>query len=197
MYTYRVEQAIKAATVLHDGQYRKGPIAVPFVSHVLSVAMLLREFTDDETTIVAAVLHDTLEDTDYTVEELTEDFGKDVAELVLTLTEPPKSEVSDWLERKKIYAEQLKHGSVAAVQIAAVDKMHNFRSMVEDYYNDHNAFLQDFGKKIDLRLEAYQRISNVINNRLDGPIINEFNNVFETYKEFLYEIEKHADPLSL
>lgn len=195
MYTYRVEQAIKAATVLHDGQFRKGPIAVPFVSHVLSVAFLVRDFTDDETTLVAAVLHDTLEDTDYTVEELTEDFGKEVAELVLTLTEPPRSEVSDWLERKKIYAEQLKHGLPGAVQIAAADKMHNFRSMVEDYYNDHQRFLQDFGKRIDARLEAYQRIANIINQRLDGDIVTEFNHVFETYKEFLYDIQKDQIPL--
>jgi len=195
MYTYRVEQAIKAATVLHDGQFRKGPIAVPFVSHVLSVAFLVREFTTDETTLVAAVLHDTIEDTDYTIEELTEDFGKDVAKIVLTLTEPDRSVVPDWLERKKIYAEQLKQGSLAAVQIAAADKMHNFRSMVEDYYTDHQRFLQDFGKKIDRRLEAYQRIANIINQRLDGDIVAEFNHVFETYKEFLYDIKKDQDPL--
>lgn len=194
MYSYRIEQAIKAATVLHDGQFRKGPVAVPFVSHVLSVAMLVRDYTDDEATIVAAILHDTLEDTDYTAEELSEDFGNDVTELILALTEPSRTEVTDWSERKIIYAEQIKNAPLAAVQICAADKMHNFRSMVEDYYHNHQAFLQDFGKRIDTRLEAYQRIANVVNARLDGPIINEFNHVFETYKEFLYEIKKNEDP---
>jgi len=67
--------------------------------------------------------------------------------------------------------------------------------MVEDYYNNHHAFLQDFGKHIDKRTEAYQIIANVINNRLDGPIITEFNHVFDTYKEFLYDIQKKQDPL--
>lgn len=195
MYTYRVEQAIKAATVLHDGQFRKGPIAVPFVSHVLSVALLVREFTDSETTLVAALLHDTLEDSDYTLAELTEDFGEDVATLVSTLTEPSRHDVPDWSERKKIYTEQLKHGPSEAVVIAAADKLHNFRSMVEDYYGHHQLFMQDFGKHIDTRLEAYQRIANIINQRLDNPIVAEFNHVFETYKEFLYDLKKNQSPL--
>lgn len=195
MYTYRVEQAIKAATILHDGQFRKGPIAVPFVSHVLSVGLLVREFTDNEATLVAAILHDTLEDSDYTLTELTEDFGTDVANLVQTLTEPSRLEVPDWAERKRIYTEQLKQGSDEALLIAAADKLHNFRSMVEDYYGHHQLFIQDFGKHIDTRLEVYQRIANIINQRLQSPIVPEFNHVFETYKEFLYDLKKNQSPL--
>jgi len=195
MYTYRVEQAIKAATVLHDGQYRKGPIAVPFASHVLSVGLLVREFTDNENVIIAALLHDTLEDTDYTANEMTEDFGPEVTTLVLTLTEPTRTDVPDWHERKKIYAEQLRAGDTNALLIATADKLHNFRSMVDDYYGQPQLFLQDFGKHVDTRLEAYQRIANIINQRLNSPIVSEFNHVFETYKEFLYDIKKNQDPL--
>jgi hypothetical protein len=68
--------------------------------------------------------------------------------------------------------------------------MHNFRTTVEDYTDAHERFIQDFGKNFDERIEVYQAISNVINNRLDGPILAEFNHVFEEYKQFLYTVKE-------
>ena len=79
MYTYKIEQAIKAAALLHQDQLRKGVVPLPYISHLMAVMLILRDYTDDEDTLVAALLHDTLEDTDYTPEELETDFGKTVA----------------------------------------------------------------------------------------------------------------------
>jgi (p)ppGpp synthase/HD superfamily hydrolase len=153
---------------------------------------MLPDYTDDEDVIVAALLHDTIEDTDYTLAELEEDFGGRVREIVDTLSEP--KEVNglklSWSDRKKNYAKQLKNGSKEAVLIAAVDKIHNFRTSVEEYYDEHNRFLTDFGKNLDERIEVYQIIANVINNRLDGAILNEFNHVFDEYKNFIYAIKQ-------
>ena len=95
-----------------------------------------------------------------------------------------------WVDRKKNYAKQLKNGPIEAIMIAAADKIHNFRTSVEEYYEDHNRFLQDFGKNLDERIEVYQTIANVINNRLNGPLLSEFNHVFEEYKLFIYDIKK-------
>jgi (p)ppGpp synthase/HD superfamily hydrolase len=192
MYSFRIEQAIRAAAVLHHDQTRKGAMPYPYVTHLFSVAMLLTEYTKDEDVIIAALLHDTLEDTDYTLAELTEDFGGTVALIVDALTERKIEgdlKVS-WADRKKNYAKQLKNGPVEAIMIAAADKTHNFRTTVEEYYEDHNRFLQDFGKNLDERLEVYQTIANVINNRLHGPLLSEFNHVFEEYKNFIYDIKK-------
>jgi (p)ppGpp synthase/HD superfamily hydrolase len=153
---------------------------------------MLTDFSEDEDVIVAGLLHDTIEDTDYTLAELEEDFGGRVREIVDTLTEPKQTgeQKNSWSERKRIYAKQLKQGSKEAVMIAAVDKIHNFRTSVEEYYDDHNRFLQDFGKNLDERLEVYQIIANVINSRLEGKILTEFNHVFEEYKNFIYAIKK-------
>jgi (p)ppGpp synthase/HD superfamily hydrolase len=192
MYSYRIEQAIRAAAVLHREQNRKGSMPFPYVTHLFSVATMLPDYTDDEDVIVAALLHDTIEDTDYTLAELEEDFGGRVREIVDTLSEP--KEVNglklSWSDRKKTYAKQLKNGSKEAVLIAAVDKIHNFRTSVEEYYDEHNRFLTDFGKNLDERIEVYQIIANVINNRLDGAILNEFNHVFDEYKNFIYAIKQ-------
>jgi len=152
---------------------------------------MLGDYTTDEDVIIAALLHDTIEDTDYTIDELEEDFGGRVAEIVAALSEPTmvNGQKITWSERKKAYAKQLKNGPIEAVIIAAADKTHNFRTSVEEYYDDHNRFRQDFGKNLDERLEAYQIIANVISSRLEGPLLAEFNHVFEEYKQFIYEIQ--------
>ncbi len=192
MYSYRVEQAIRAATILHQDQLRMGTLPLPYISHLMAVVLILSDYTDDEDTIVAAFLHDTLEDTDYTLEELREDFGGVVAELVTTLTEPKldtKGNKLPWLERKKTYAKQLKAGSEKALIIAAADKSHNFRTIVEEYHDDYKRYLQDFGPHTADRLEAYQTIANIINSRLKNDIVHEFNHTFTEFKKFLIDVE--------
>ena len=59
MYSFKVEQAIKAVSVLHQGQKRKGKTPYPYVSHLVAVAMLVADYTDREDTIIAAFLHHT------------------------------------------------------------------------------------------------------------------------------------------
>ncbi len=192
MYSYKVEQAIRAATVLHKDQLRMGTVPLPYISHLMAVVLILCDYTDHEDTIVAAFLHDTLEDTDYTLDELRADFGESVSELVLTLTEPKMARTTklSWLERKKAYAKQLKEGSQEALMIAAADKAHNFRTIVEEYTHNHKRFLQDFGQHNENRLEAYQVIANVINSRLKSDIVHEFNHTYNQYKQFLIDVEK-------
>jgi (p)ppGpp synthase/HD superfamily hydrolase len=195
MYSYKVEQAIRAATILHQDQLRMGSVPLPYISHLMAVVLILSDYTDDEDTIVAAFLHDTLEDTDYTVDELREDFGGPVAEIVLALTEPKTHNGAKlpWLERKKTYAKQLKEASQAALMIAAADKTHNFRTIVEEYHDDHKRFFQDFGPRTTERLEAYVSIANVINSRLKSDIVHEFNHTLKEYKQFLFDVEKTAN----
>jgi (p)ppGpp synthase/HD superfamily hydrolase len=193
MYTYKVEQAIKAASLLHQDQIRKGSVPLPYITHLIAVMLIVRDYTDDDDTLSAALLHDTLEDTDYTIQELRDDFGDDVSTLVQTLTEP-RYENNDklaWLERKKIYAKQLRKGPKEAVIIAAADKIHNFRSIVEEYYTEHDAFLKDFGPHLDTRLEAYQTIANAINSRQADGIVHEFNHTFNEYKNFIFDVQRN------
>lgn len=195
MYSYRVEQAIRAAAVLHQSQLRKGSMPFPYITHLVATAFTLMDYTEDEDVIIAGLLHDTLEDTDYTIEELQEDFGGRVREIVEAVTEPkstPDNRIS-FKERKQVYVEKLKKGPREAVLVAAADKIHNFRTIVEDYTDAYDRYLQDFGKNFEERLEAYQNIANVINNRPDGHILAEFNHVFEEYKQFLYDAKANEE----
>lgn len=192
MYSYRIEQAIRAAAVLHKNQLRKGSMPFPYITHLVATAFTLLDYTNDEDVIIAALLHDTLEDTDYTLDELQEDFGGRVREIVEAITEPRSTadEKISWMQKKQAYIKSLKKGPKEAVLVAAADKIHNFRTLVEDYHDAPERFIQDFGNNFDERLDAYQAIANVINSRLSGAILAEFNHVFEEYKQFLVNVKE-------
>lgn len=191
-YSYAIEQAIRAASVLHKDQVRKGSVPYAYITHLFAVALIISDYTDDEDIIVSALLHDTLEDTDYTPQELEDDFGGGVKDIVLSLTEPrvTSTEKKDTLERKKQYLKQIKSASEKALIVLAADKIHNMRAVVEEYYDNHSAFLADFGNSIEDRIMLYQEISNTLNRNLKNAILAEFNNVFTEYKNFLHNVEK-------
>ncbi len=191
MYSYRIEQAIRAASVLHKDQLRKGSMPFPYITHLVATAFTLLDYTKDEDVIIAALLHDSIEDTDYTIDELQEDFGGKVREIVEAVTEPKRDgeKKLTWREQKMTYVRQLKKAPKEALLVAAADKIHNFRTIVEDYTDSYDRYVQDFGKNFDDRLEVYQEIHDIINSRLDNPIKDEFNHVFAEFKEFLYRIK--------
>ena len=194
MYSYRIEQAIRAAGALHNGQTRKGRIPYPYVTHSFSVACIIADYTDDEDTIVAGLLHDTTEDTGYTFAELAEDFGTAVCTIVREVTMPPVKDGRDaWKERHAQYVSQLKDAGDQALIVAAADKIHNMRSTIEEYHDDRPRFARDFGGTEEERMAIYQSISNILNSRLENDIIHEFNHVFDEYKKFIYAAkENHA-----
>ncbi|MFM2381795.1 MAG: hypothetical protein RLZZ76_562 [Candidatus Parcubacteria bacterium] len=194
MYSYRIEQALRAATILHKDQVRKGTMPIPYVSHLFAVAMIASEYTKDEDVMIAALLHDTLEDTDYTAAELQEDFGGKVREIVESLSEPKAAEGSaTWKERKIAYAKSLRNASEEALIIAAADKIHNMRAIVEEYFDDHSRFTSDFEGSLEDRVLMYQEISNTLNRSLKNAIIGEFNHVFAEYKNFITDVKKSKE----
>ena len=195
MYSFRIEQAIKAATILHKDQIRKGTVPIPYVSHLFAVAMILLDYTDDEDVIIAALLHDALEDTDYTSEELRADFGGKVREYVVAISEPQdeKFKSYSWKEQKQMYAKQLKKAPQEALLIATADKIHNMRSIVEEYFDEYERFASEFKGSPEDRVLLYQDIANTINRSLKNEIVHEFNHVFEEYKNFVANVKKAKD----
>lgn len=113
----------------HIAQRRKGERAEPYINHLTEVAALLAEATGgtDATLLAGGLLHDTLEDTDSTYEDLAERFGPDVAALVAEVTDDkslPKE------ERKRLQIEKTAGKSRRAKLLKIADKTSNLRSMV-------------------------------------------------------------------
>ncbi|HHW69587.1 MAG TPA: HD domain-containing protein, partial [Tenericutes bacterium] len=101
-----LEKAKKFAIEAHKGQVRKSEPDKPMIIHPINVANILKEYGFDENVIAAGYLHDVVEDTKYTNDDIKEMFGEDIESLVMGATEPDKS--LSWYERKKHTIENIK-----------------------------------------------------------------------------------------
>lgn len=129
----RVIQLLKAASFAaekHRDQRRKDMEASPYVNHPLQVARLLAEVghVTNLPLLLAALLHDTIEDTDATPEELAGEFGEEVTELVLEVTDDKQLAKA---VRKQLQVEQAPHKSPRAKLLKIADKICNLRDLNE------------------------------------------------------------------
>ncbi len=130
MLSEQYQKAIEFAAIAHDGQKRKGD-GIPYISHPYAVATILQNQGCDEYVVIAGLLHDTVEDTPVTLEQIQREFGEVVAELVDLVTEPSKS--VPWEERKNHMLNVIKTAPAAAKYLCCADKLHNLRSLVRTY----------------------------------------------------------------
>lgn len=144
-------QAINFAAKKHRKQKRKGADGEPYINHPLEVLNLLTDVgkVEDFDVLIAAVLHDTIEDTDATEEEIKKLFGAHVCKMVLELTDDqslPKA------ERKQLQIEHAPHISDGAKQIKLADKISNIRDIQEnppDGWSEHRrSEYVEWGEKV-------------------------------------------------
>lgn len=94
-----VRRAVAFAFAAHEGQFRDNDERIPYITHPAQTADILRQVTNDEELIAAAWLHDTVEDTDVTYEQLVDEFGKRVADLVMEVTNEKNPDKSSYFPR--------------------------------------------------------------------------------------------------
>ena len=131
----KFEAALLYASEQHRQQVRKGSGA-PYLSHLMQVAGLAMEHGADEEVAVGALLHDVVEDCGKeTIEEIGEQFGERVLEIVLGCsdTTDKAAETRSWRERKETYLAHLREQASADVLlVSCCDKLHNSRSILSD-----------------------------------------------------------------
>ncbi len=135
-----LKKAVDYAAQAHKGQYRKGT-EIPYMIHLLRTWYYVRQMTEDEEEWAAALLHDTLEDTTVTVEELQREFGENVAALVLGETEKKREEYpasQTWQLRKSETIQRLRQWQqdetkTSVLHIAFGDKLANLFSLAFEY----------------------------------------------------------------
>lgn len=125
----RLLRACEAAARWHAGQWRKGAARLPYVTHVLEVARRVSASPEaDEDTVIAALLHDVIEDTDGTAGEIEALFGAGVARIVAEVTDDkslPKA------RRKALQVQTVAAKSAAARRIKLADKAANLASLAD------------------------------------------------------------------
>lgn len=125
----KIMAAASFAAQKHAQQKRKGALGEPYINHLLEVAELVAASSDvlDTNLVIAALLHDTVEDTGVTLQELENSFGSDVASLVAEVTDDkslPKE------TRKKLQVETAHKKSNRAQTLKIADKISNLRSIL-------------------------------------------------------------------
>ena len=171
-------KAIEFATKAHSGQYRKGT-KIPYITHPLNVAKTLIQLECSEPVILAGILHDTLEDTRVTFDELQKAFGNEIANLVKSVSEPNKS---DWIwENRKAHTLNIlkKEASQDHLVLSFADKMDNIRSIREDCERIGNELWKRFNRPKEKQKWYYEQLAEVFSERLSddkcSPLIDSFN----------------------
>jgi guanosine-3',5'-bis(diphosphate) 3'-pyrophosphohydrolase len=126
--------ALRWAATLHHGQARRGS-GVPYVQHVVAVAMILDRLGFEEEVVIAGLLHDAVEDTDATLDDVRARFGPTVANLVASCSEvkvDATGQKRPWLDRKRDHLAALADAPVPARAVTLADKLHNLLSIAAD-----------------------------------------------------------------
>ena len=181
--TTLVDAAIRFAVDAHAGTERRGK-GFPYVIHVLEAMSIVATMTSDPELLAAAALHDTVEDTDVTLDRIREVFGARVASLVETETDIQLSEdgrQKTWRERKQAAIDRLAATSREAKMVALGDKLSNRRAIARDYRVKGDALWHIFhapGGRAD-HAWHYRGLASSLSELSDTDAYREFTDLIE------------------
>lgn len=178
-----VVKAICFAAEKHKGMTRKKK-TIPFIVHPMEAAAIVSSMTDDPEVIAATVLHDVLEDTPTTPEELTEEFGQRICDLVATESEdkrPDRPPEETWKIRKQETIDKLAHAGRDTKILTLGDKLANLREMNWDYNKLGEELWGRFNIK-DPALHAwyYRSVLEKLESLSDQEAYKEYKTLVET-----------------
>ena len=174
----KIEYAIYYATKAHKGQRRKVE-DIDMIFHPFTVGMMLQRNGCDEDTVTAGILHDVVEDTMHTFDDIEKEFGKTVRDYVYDASEPDKS--LPWIDRKKHTIEQIKNAPLSSKLIVAADKVSNLQ--------DAAANIEKYGSdKVLSRNPKEQEwyYTSVYESCIEG--VDKTNPIFERYRKLLEKL---------
>ncbi|MEO8065527.1 MAG: HD domain-containing protein [Candidatus Doudnabacteria bacterium] len=181
-----VRKATIKAMTLHQGQLRKDE-ETPFIVHPLEVAMLMARFTPNEEVIAAAILHDTIEDTKYTSEEMRQEFGPGVAELVDMVTE--NKAIKDWIKRKDDVLVRMGRSKMAMF-LKSADAISNMRDLKDNLKIYGDKFWDKFNASRQHMMAYYNLILDTAQENIPAEMLKE-------YVSLLKDLEYSSNPRTI
>lgn len=184
IFTYKVQRAIRFSIKTHEvyqKQKRKGK-DIPYITHPLTVGLILARAQAREDVVVAGILHDTIEDSvpekKVSREMLEERFGMDVADLVESVSENTK-ELS-WEERKRNAREHIKTFSTDSLLLKTADIVANTTELIIDHITDGDDVFARFNAPKERTLAHYLEVIALITDRWpDIPLIDDLRDIEE------------------
>ena len=147
--TELLDRAILFAVHAHAGTERRGK-GYPYIVHPLEAVSIVATMTADQELLAAAALHDTVEDTEVTVDQLKAEFGERIASLVADESDvmpEGMTEEASWHQRKQAAINRLAKASHDAKMVALGDKLSNMRAIARDYAELGDALWNRFHAK--------------------------------------------------
>jgi (p)ppGpp synthase/HD superfamily hydrolase len=185
----KFEEALIYATRVHVNQMRK-KTGIPFVAHILGVTAIALEYGANETEAIAALLHDTVEDSGGTerLRDIREKFGDDVARIVDGCTDTYETPKPPWLERKRSYIEHLKDSDSPTRLVSASDKLHNTRAILAELRRHGLEVFDRFAGKKDGTLWYYRTLVTAFRQHGDhAELIDELDRVVSEIEKVVRE----------
>lgn len=185
MINIEIQKALNFAAKKHREQTRKST-DIPYIVHPAECMQILTEMGCSTEIIVAGILHDTIEDTDTTVEELCLNFNKEVVDLV---TSESEDKSKSWQERKSAFINKLKEDCNSAKIVCFADKLSNVRSIYRDYLEIGERVWDRFNESKDKEKWYYESLGEVF-AKIELNNLNNDNarNLYKEYKEILSKL---------
>lgn len=159
MYT-DLEKAIQFSFVAHANQKRRNK-NIEFVIHPVSVGMMVKDAGCSDEYVISAILHDVIEDTSFTYEDIKKEFGEKIANDVLLLSE--NQDIDDYIERKTDFLNKLKNCDENILIVECADKLHN---LLFDYEIDPSIIDKHSSGMKWFYSEIYKIVSSKCSNKL-------------------------------
>ena len=170
----KFDEAVRYARELHHDQVRKGT-QIPYLSHLLGAAALVLDQGGDEDEVIAALLHDALEDqperTSYT--EIAGRFGEKTARIVLACSDAVEHPKPPWRARKERYLAHLRDQPEDVLRVSLADKLHNARSIVADWRVIGDDVWSKFSAARHEQVWYYSSLLEVFERRAPSPLVTE------------------------
>ena len=147
--TSLLDRAIVFAVRAHAGTERRSK-GFPYIVHPMEAVVIVATMSSDQELLAAAILHDTVEDTDVTLEQICAEFGERVASFVDIESDEPHQghdSVEDWRARKQAAIDRIAAASREAKIVALGDKLSNMRAIARDYAELGDALWNRFHAK--------------------------------------------------
>jgi (p)ppGpp synthase/HD superfamily hydrolase len=161
-----VAEALGKAREAHAGQVRNGSGGMPYIEHPQAVAALLAEHGFADEVLAAALLHDVVEDSETTVEELRRQFGEPVAGLVAALSDDES--IDDYSERKREHRERVRRFDGDALAIYGADKLTNSSTLHRALAREGDAVADEFKVPLELKLEVWEGDAAMLRDEAPG-----------------------------
>lgn len=173
------EKAKMFAIQAHMGQVRKSEPDKPMIMHPIGVGQLLESFGYDDNVVAAGYLHDVVEDTKYTIEDIEKKFGKDIANLVMGASEPDKS--LSWEDRKRHTIEETKKLPLRNKLVICADKINNLEDLFLKFEKSGNRDFSAFKRGEDSQRWYYTSIyeSLILGEDKDLPIFLKLKDILD------------------